>query len=285
MFRPFTRVLRVPAAALVLFGSAGLAATPASAAGILALSNGVVTETDSGQQSMVFTMTNSSVSPTAISAEFFTANVHLTLQAGDATPGAACTSGVDYIGLDRVVTIPANANPPQVTVSVPICGDLLSEPNESFAALLRNVQNSDCFELCGGIGTILDDELPGVSTTNSRQFEGDIASSARQMAFTVKLNRAVSTPVTVSYRTVDALGVSAGFLATDGLQCAVGVDYAGTKSVLTFSPGQTSATVSVPICGDTRVEPKEFLGLQLYNVSTNATLTDSYGEGLIIDDD
>ncbi|WP_219907663.1 Calx-beta domain-containing protein [Aphanothece hegewaldii] len=53
---------------------------------------------------------------------------------------------------------------------------------------------------------------------------------------------------------------------------------------MTFTPGQTSKTLTVPIIGDTTVEPDETFVVNLTS-PTNATLADAIGQGTIQNDD
>jgi hypothetical protein len=91
------------------------------------------------------------------------------------------------------------------------------------------------------------------------------------MHFNVRLSGASSTPVTVAYHTVDRTALA-------------GSDYTPVSGVLSFAPGQTSATVSVPIVTDSNPEPLESFALQLSN-ATNAFIYQSQGIGSIVDDD
>jgi subtilisin-like proprotein convertase family protein len=63
-----------------------------------------------------------------------------------------------------------------------------------------------------------------------------------------------------------------------------GGDYSLTAGTLTFSPGVTTRTVSVPVHGDTTVEATETFFVNLTNAS-NATIGDSQGLGTITNDD
>ena len=90
--------------------------------------------------------------------------------------------------------------------------------------------------------------------------------------FVVSLSRKTSGPVQVSYGTVQLIGSSA---ADDGS------DYEATSGTLTFRPGQTRKTVSVPILDDARNEGDEMFGLALTNLQ-GATFAVNNGTGTII---
>src|SRR5688500_5153365 len=64
----------------------------------------------------------------------------------------------------------------------------------------------------------------------------------------------------------------------------VGEDFQATSGTLTYTAGQTSKTVTVPVINDTQQEGTEAFFLNLAN-ATNATLADSSGQGTIFDND
>ncbi len=63
-----------------------------------------------------------------------------------------------------------------------------------------------------------------------------------------------------------------------------GGDYQGTSGTVTFTPGNTTGTITVLVNGDTSVESNETFFVNLANAS-NATISDSQGQGTITDDD
>src|SRR5262249_40822439 len=62
-------------------------------------------------------------------------------------------------------------------------------------------------------------------------------------------------------------------------------DYVATSGTLTFSPGQTSKTISVTIKGDRKKEADETFYVLLSAASSNATIDNAYGWGTIVNDD
>ncbi len=99
--------------------------------------------------------------------------------------------------------------------------------------------------------------------------EGD--AGATEAVFTVTLAPASAQVVTVDYATADDTAVSPA-------------DYNAANDTLTFTPGQTSRTITVTVNGDTADELDERFFLNLSNPA-NAGIIDGQGEGLIIDDD
>jgi hypothetical protein len=118
--------------------------------------------------------------------------------------------------------------------------------------------------LSGGSG------VPSVPTLSV----GDVAitepsSGSTPLKFTVSLSAAASTPVTVQYATAD--GTS-----------RAGSDYTATSGTLTFAPGTTSQTVSVPVLADSASEGSENFRLVLSNPS-GASLAQAQATGTIND--
>ena len=91
------------------------------------------------------------------------------------------------------------------------------------------------------------------------------------LAFGVTLDRARSQPVTVDYATVQGTGAGA---ATEGS------DYTRTSGTLTFAPGDTEETVSVPVLDDAHDEDSETMTLTLSN-PVGARIADGTATGTI----
>ncbi len=89
--------------------------------------------------------------------------------------------------------------------------------------------------------------------------------------FTVTLSGASSSTVTIGYATADGTASSTS-------------DYAATSGTLTFVPGQTSATVTVAVHGDSTPENDETFTVNLSG-ATGATIADGQGLGTIQNDD
>jgi hypothetical protein len=114
-------------------------------------------------------------------------------------------------------------------------------------------------------------QLPVLSVKPASVNEGD--SGATDVSVTVELSAPSSQTVTVQYRTND-------YTAT------AGSDFQFVSGTLTFSPGVTQRTVTVPVLGDTVDELDEYLFVQLSN-ATNAGISVSSNPPLlfIYDDD
>jgi Zn-dependent metalloprotease/Ca2+-binding RTX toxin-like protein len=117
---------------------------------------------------------------------------------------------------------------------------------------------------CGGSGSST------LSIGNATVTEGD--SGTTNANFAVSLNPAAGGTVTVDYATASGSATS-------------GVDFTSTSGMLSFSPGQTSKTITVPVIGDTAVEGDEAFGVHLTDPTGGATIGDGDAVGTIVDDD
>ena len=96
-------------------------------------------------------------------------------------------------------------------------------------------------------------------------------SGTTNATFKVSLSEQSTQQVTVDYATGDGTANAPA-------------DYQATSATLTFAPGTTTQTVSVPVKGDTLFEPDETFSVTLSN-PTNATLSGEKGIGTITNDD
>lgn len=111
--------------------------------------------------------------------------------------------------------------------------------------------------------------------------EGDAGSVTVEVPVT--LSAPSAQPVTVQWSTLDTGG--AGVATAD-------IDYAAASGTVTFAPGETAATVSITVHGDTEHELPlvwgEWILVSFTNPSANATIDPSFyglGVGVIFDDD
>ncbi|MGH9084060.1 MAG: beta strand repeat-containing protein [Acidimicrobiales bacterium] len=211
-------------------------------------------ETD-GPTSLVFT-----VSLDAPSGQ--TATVDFTTAEGTATPGTdySATSGT-------VVFDPGDVSE---TVSVPVTGDDLDEPDETVLLTLSSPLHA-VLPQATSTGTIVDDEpIPTLSIADVSIAEGDDGTTTALVTATLS---APSGQVV----SVDA-ATGAGGTAT------AGTDFDAAQAELTFAPGTTTQTLSVPIHGDLLDEADETVIASLTNAA-NATIADGTATLTITDDD
>ncbi len=108
--------------------------------------------------------------------------------------------------------------------------------------------------------------LPSLAVNDVTVVEGNVTSAI----FTVTLSAASLQAITVQYGTAN--GTATG-----------GSDYTGvTTTTLSFAPGETSKTITIPILNDNINEPNETFTFNL-TTPTNATIADAQGIGTISD--
>ncbi len=96
------------------------------------------------------------------------------------------------------------------------------------------------------------------------------SSGQTSITFTVDLDFAAATAVTVNYTTVDGTAIA-------------GTDYTATSGTLTFEPGETSQTITVPVLTDANASGTLTFSLDLSSPSSNAVLDGGQATGTITD--
>ncbi len=187
-------------------------------------------------------------------------------ETADAT---ASVSGGDYTPRSGTLTIPAG----QLSVPIPvdILGDNTPEPLETLQFKITTATNAILARPLA-TATILDDDLP-FSIADASILEGD--SGTLLATLEVTLATAVDFPVSIPYKT-------GGGTATPG------VDYTAVSGTLEFAPGVTRLLVSIPISGDSLVEPDETIRVQLQpsffsNSARNAAFLTLRNDDLTLD--
>jgi hypothetical protein len=124
--------------------------------------------------------------------------------------------------------------------------------------------------------TITDVSQPAISLSINDVTVTEGNSGTTNAVFTVSLSSAASTVVSVDYATANGTATA-------------GTDYTAIPpTTLTFNPGETSKTITVPVNGDNQVELNETFFLNLSNLQangSNVTLADNQGQGTINNDD
>lgn len=110
---------------------------------------------------------------------------------------------------------------------------------------------------------------PSVSVGDASVAEGNAGTT--QLSFPVTLSAASTQPVSVTYATADGTATAPS-------------DYAAANGTLTFSPGETSKTISVGVVADLAIEQDETLTVTLSGAS-GATIATGTATGRITNDD
>ncbi|HZH27896.1 MAG TPA: Calx-beta domain-containing protein [Azospirillaceae bacterium] len=260
----FSLVLSAPAGA-TLADATGVATiqnddtAPIPVAPALSVSDVLVVEGASGTRQAVFTVRLDKAATGPVTVAY-------------ATQDGTAQAGTDYHALGGQLTFAAGET--SKTVAVNILGDTAVETDETFNLIL-SAANGATIADATGVATIQNDDTaptpvaPALSVSDVTVAEG--ASGTRQAVFTVRLDKAATGPVTVSY-------------ATQNGTATAGSDYQAAMGNLTFAAGETSKTVAVNIFGDTAVEANETFNLNL-SAATGATIADALGVGTIQNDD
>jgi hypothetical protein len=217
-----------------------------------------VTEGNSGTTSAAFTVTLSGPSLDTVTVNYAAAD------------GTATTADNDYRATSGTLTF----SPGQTskTVTVLVNGDRKVEPDETFFVNLSNPANASLAD-GQGRGTILNEDAapptPSLSISDVSLTEGN--GGTKNFVFTVTLSAASTQTVAVSYATANGTATA-------------GSDYTAASGTLTFTPGQTSKTITVAVKGDKVKEPDETFFVNLSGAA-NATISKAQGVGAIVNDD
>jgi hypothetical protein len=207
---------------------------------------------------MTFTVTRSNVVGGAFSVDYATAN-------------GSATAGADYGATSGTLTFADNQV--SATVTVTINDDATPELDETVLLNLSNASGATIVD-AQGVGTILnDDGTPiQVSIGDASVVEGD--SGSVNLVFT--LTRTGGTGAfDVNFQTVDVTATSTG----------PGQDYVTTSGTVNFAAGQNTATISVPVLGDTAAESNETFQVQLISATNDAVIVDNLAVGTIVNDE
>ncbi len=188
-----------------------------------------------------------------------------------ATGNGTATAGSDYVAKTGTLTFAPGET--RKTIGVVINGDTQVEPNETFVVNLSSPTNATLART-RATGTILNDDvapapLPQLSISDLTVTEGNSGTS--NAVLTVQLSATSAQTVRVNYTTVAATAIATA-------------DFLPVSGTLTFNPGQTSQTITVPIVGDTLSEPTETFKVRLSN-PVNGAIARSEATVTILDND
>lgn len=214
-----------------------------------------ITEGNSGMRTAEFTVRLSQASSQTVTVTFATAN-------------GSAAAGSDYRATSGTVTFA----PGQLfqSISVPVVGDRLGEPNETFVVNLTSASNAVIAD-GQAVGTIADDE-PRISISDVTKQEGKKGQTTL-FTFTVSLSVAYDQAVTLS------------FLTADGTAKTSNSDYVAKSGTITFAPGETTRTITISVKGDSKREGDESFFVDLLGNSTNSLFSKRRGTGWILNDD
>jgi Ca2+-binding RTX toxin-like protein len=234
----------------------------------LAVDDVTVTEGDAGTTQADFAVTLAPASSATVEVRFSTCGV-------GCHDDATATNGEDYQSNTGSLTF----LPGETSKSIPVTinGDTQIEDDEIFFMSIGDPVNADISDSLG-LGTILNDDAatpPALSVDDLTVTEGD--GGTVDATFTVSLSPAATSTVSVEYGTC-------GVGCLPDATAVYSEDYEATSGTLTFNPGQTGRTVTVPVIGDVAVEDDEVFYLLIWD-AIGATITDDRGRAVILNDD
>ena len=175
------------------------------------------------------------------------------------------TAGADYEERSGTLTIKVGDTESD-EASFPSLEDSIDEPDETFAVYVEVVEGSP-LSADYAIMTITDnDEPPRLLIADAAGPESD-----GNLEFAVTLSDASAKTVMVDYGTADGTAKA-------------GADYEERSGTLTFMPGETEASIAVPIASDGLGEGEENFEVALSNAE-NASVADRNATGTIEDSD
>ena len=145
----------------------------------------------------------------------------------------------------------------QATIDVPIVEDDIPEGDETFDIVFSNPSNGDL--PTDTVTVTISDADPIPTITVAAGSGGEDTGST---PLVVSLDGPSSVPVTVDFTTVDGTAVAPS-------------DYETTSGTLTFAPGETQATIDVPIVEDDIPEGDETFDIVFSNPSNGDLPTDT----------
>jgi CSLREA domain-containing protein len=175
------------------------------------------------------------------------------------------TLGLDYQPVSGTLTFAPGVT--SQTVSVPIIGDTIDEPDETFRVGLFNAVNAGIAVSSNPPVVLIidDDPAPAISVNDVGVIEG--TSGTTNAVFTIYLSSQSSKGVSINYATADGTATA-------------GADYQSVNGTIVFAVGDTSRSVTVPVNGETVDEPLETFFLNLTG-PVNATIADAQGVATI----
>ena len=162
------------------------------------------------------------------------------------TANGGAIAGTDYVAQSGTLTFAPNEV--RQDINIEILEDGVADHGERFRVWLENPTGPAVLtQFYWALGTIYD-EKPFLTVHDATGTEGTNAT----IDFPVRLSKAAKRNVTVAYATSNGS-------ATAGQH----QDYTATNGTLTFEPGETEKTISVPLLDDARAESNEQLTLTL----------------------
>lgn len=242
------------------FSAAGSVYTyqPSVALPTISVSDITVAEGNSGSADVIITATLDAPIASAITVDWETAD-------------GTATSGDDYLSSSGTFSFAPGAT--QATDTVTVLGDALPENDETLTISLTNQTPGTTLDRSTALLTITNDDgtAASLSIDDLTVVEGSVGQQVASV--TVELATPAATDVTVD-------------VATEDGTAQAGSDYLAPAGQVTIPAGSTSATIDVPILGDTDNESDETFSILLSGpIPTDTVIVDGIAQVTIRNDD
>ncbi len=185
-----------------------------------------------------------------------------------ATANGTATEGTDYTATSGTLTFNMGEN--SKTFAVPILDDGVPEANETVLLTLSDPTGAATLGTpSSAVLAIRDNDQPGALRFSMASY---VVNESDGMATITVVRDSGGGTVSVHYATADGLAQN-------------GMDYTPTSGVLTFAPGQTSQSFTIPINDDFAAEGNETVLLTLSDPTGGATLGSPSSAVLTIQND
>jgi len=200
---------------------------------------------ENGTTNLVYTFTRTGPTTNALTVNYgITGTANATDYTG-ATPGTG-----------KTITFAAGSATAALTIDP--TADTTIEANETVALTLATGTGYTVGTTAAVTGTITNDDFPSINLSPNSQTVVEGLTSPQNLSYTVSLSGSSTQTITVQYSTFNGTALASS-------------DYTTTTGTLTFNPGVTSQTISIPILNDSLNEVNETFTVKLTS-PTNAIL-------------
>ncbi len=190
------------------------------------------------------------------------------------TADGTALAGTDYVASTGTVTFMPGETAKVISVPLANPQDPVADVMDSFTVSLSNPVGAGLLR-SSATGNLIDAgpaSPPVISIDDPLALEGNSSGpNGGTVTFHVYLSQPSATAQTVDFSTADGSATTA-----DG-------DYQFTSGTVTFAPGQTVQTITVPVFGDSDPEANETFFVTLANPSMPYTIVKATGTATLID--
>ncbi|HZX54807.1 MAG TPA: Calx-beta domain-containing protein, partial [Ilumatobacteraceae bacterium] len=185
------------------------------------------------------------------------------------TADDSATAPSDYTSQSRTLTFAAGEV--EKTVLVDVADDTVVEPTEAFNVNLSGATAGTAVATASEAVTILDDDTPSVAHLTIDATPNPVGEGS-DTTVTVSRTGGIDSPASVDYSTL-------------AQTAAANVDFSAIADTLSFDPGDSSQSFTVPTLSDSLQEADETFDVTLGNALPAGTVLDASSTTITIGDD